>query len=277
MYLFQNRPNAWMFIVSAILLVCILSVPAQAQLGTGWSQTNFTKRIHLDDYAGLQTFSWTPYKSVALQDGSGIAADYTYNSTDNTETFRIFSTESNRSEIRLQNNYTNGIWQFEGYVTFNAPLNDESLFQIFGSTTGATFAMVRGYSENNGSIKVNGNTLATNIYGQQVRINVIHQEDVAAKFYVNGVYKATLIDDEYANPDGSPVSNYWKYGAYGTTHGLYPTVAVAISSHFRRRLCAKSSVWSLDDRRCRIMGHHDQLVHQRYFRRNKFDCGFQSN
>jgi autotransporter-associated beta strand protein len=196
-------------------------MPCYAQVGTGWTQTSFTKKIHLDDYADLQTFNWSPYQSVLLQDGSGIAADYTYNSTYNTETFRIFSTESNRSEIRLQNDYTSGIWQFEGYVTFDAPLNDESLFQIFGNSgDAATYLMMRGYSANGGEIRVmsGSNVIASGIYGQEVKINVIHQQNVSAKFYVNDQFVYEKPDTDYY------ATNYWKYGVYGTTHGLYPTV-----------------------------------------------------
>src|SRR5687767_3800716 len=125
---------------SVILLACAVS-SAQAQLGSGWVTYSPTKRIHLDDDAGLQTFTWTAYKSVCTPTN---CADYTYDSGTDTETFRIFDGRSNRSEIRLQNEYSTGRRQFEGYLTFDAPLEDESLMQIFGSTSGATLTMTRG-------------------------------------------------------------------------------------------------------------------------------------
>lgn len=184
------------------------SAATVSALGNGWVQYSPTKKIHLDDAAGLQIFNWSSYQSV----GSPICADYTYNSSAGTETFRVVNNQSNRAEIRLQNEYSTGSRQFEGYVTFSSPLNDECLMQIFGSTSGATQLMIRGFAENNGSIKLGSTVLASNIYGQEVRVNVIHlQEDAGNKFlvYINGVKKAELADNE-------AVTNYMKYGCYGT-------------------------------------------------------------
>lgn len=181
-------------------------VTTAAAIGSGWVAYSPTKKIHLDDENGLQIFNWTSYKSV----GSPVCADYRYEN--GTETFRIVNNKSNRSEIRLQNEYSTGSRQFEGYVTFDAPLDDESLMQIFGSTSGATQLMIRGYAADGGSIRGAGQTLATNVYGKEVHINVIHlQEDKGnrIKIYVNGVKKADIADNE-------AVTNYMKYGNYGT-------------------------------------------------------------
>lgn len=181
---------------------------AQAQLGSGWVEYAPTKKIHLDNEAGLQTFNWVPYKSVC----SPTCADYTYDPATDTEMFRLFDNRTNRSEIRLQNEYSTGSRQFEGYVTFYAPLDDESLMQIFGSTEGATQLMIRGYAADGGSIRGGGKTLATGIYGKEVKINVIHlQEDVGNRMeiYINDVKMAEV-------PDNEAVTNYHKYGNYGT-------------------------------------------------------------
>jgi hypothetical protein len=197
-----------------------LSLTAQAQLGSGWIATSFTKRIHLDDEAGLQTFTWTSSKSVC---SNSVCADYTYDSNTDTETFRIFDGRSNRSEIRLQNEYLTGARQFEGYVTFYPPLEDESLFQIFGSTSGATLCMMRGYSANGGKLRVVGGIgdLVTGVYGVEKRINVIHIQDAAGsgyvQFYVDGVFKGQFNESEV-------VDTYWKYGCYGTTAGNVPAI-----------------------------------------------------
>jgi hypothetical protein len=194
------RNAAWLIIAGGFVAT------AQAQLGTGWTQATYTKKIHLDDENGLQTFNWSSYQSV----GSGsICADYS--SSSGTETFRILDNRSNRAEIRLQNEYSAGRRQFEGYVTFNSPLNDESLFQIFGSTSGATLCMMRGYSSSGGSIRTvgGGGTLATGVYGVEKRINVVHSQDNYVQFYVDGVLKADFSETE-------AVTNYWKYGCYGT-------------------------------------------------------------
>ncbi|AXY77745.1 T9SS C-terminal target domain-containing protein [Paraflavitalea soli] len=194
-------------VLAGTLLTSCLST-AQAQLGNGWKSYSPTKKVHLDDADGLQIFNYTTYKSVC----DPICADYRYDADTDTETFRILTTKSNRSEIRLQNDYSTGSRQFEGYVTFNAPLNDESLMQIFGSVEGATQMMIRGYAAEGGSMRGAGQTLATNIYGREVKVNVIHmQEDVGNKIqiYINDTLRAEI-------PDNEPVSNYHKYGNYGT-------------------------------------------------------------
>lgn len=191
-----------------ILLLMQFMMPVYAQIGNGWKAYSPTKKVHLDDEAGLQIFNYTTYKSVCTP----ICADYSYDSSTDAETFRILTTKSNRSEIRLQNDYSSGSRQFEGYVTFYAPLNDESLMQIFGSTEGATQMMIRGYAADGGSMRGAGKTLATNIYGVEVKVNMIHmQEDKGNKIqiYINDTLKTEI-------PDNEAVSNYHKYGNYGT-------------------------------------------------------------
>lgn len=198
-------------LLAAVALACC-SPSADAQIGSGWTQQTYTKKIHLDDENGLQTFNWSSYQSV----GSGsICADYQGGSSawaDATERFRIMDNRSNRSEIRLYNDYSTGNRQFQGYVKFSSPLNDESLFQIFGSTSGATQMMMRGYSSDGGSIRSNGTpsiTVGTNLYGVEKRINVIHYQGGNIEIYRNGTFVGSGVDTE-------AVSNYWKYGCYGT-------------------------------------------------------------
>jgi hypothetical protein len=146
-----NAVRSWRVRAGALVLVVLGTAPvAQAQIGSGWSQKTYTKKIHLDDDAGLQIYSWTSYKSVC----SPVCADY--RSANDVETFRVVDNRSNRAEIRLQNEYSTGQRQFQGYVTFSSPLDDESLFQIFGSTSGATLCMMRGYSASGGSIRTVG-------------------------------------------------------------------------------------------------------------------------
>jgi hypothetical protein len=207
----------WYRDLCRVLVLLMLAWSAHAQLGNGWVTYSPTKKIHLDDEAGLQTFTWTSYKSVCADP---ICADYRYDDATKTETFQIFDSRSNRSEIRLQNEYSTGSRQFEGWVTIYAPLEDESLFQIFGSVEGATQMMIRGFSADGGSIATGSKTLVSNCYGKEVRMNVIHlQEDVGAKIiiYINGEKVHEVVDDE-------PVTNYQKYGCYGTTNGNVPAI-----------------------------------------------------
>src|SRR5262249_47015010 len=151
----------------------------------GWVPYSPTKKIHLNDDVALQIYDWTPSKSVCTP----VCADYHYDSATDTETFHLYDNRTNRAEIRLENEYSSGRRQFQGYVTFYPPLNDESLMQIFGSTSGAAQLMVRGYSASSGSMRAGGATIATAIYGVETRVNVIHlQEDSGNKFqvYING-------------------------------------------------------------------------------------------
>ncbi len=184
---------------------------ATDDLGNGWTLYTPVKKIHLDDDVGLKTFAWTSYKSAC---SPVICSDYSYDSSTLTETFQILTTKSNRSEIRIEDNYSTGSRQFSGYVKFDAPLNDESLMQIFGSTSqNATQLMIRGFAENGGTLKIsNSFVLATGVYNKEVHINVIHlQEDAGNKIivYIDGVKKFEKADTEDA-------TNYMKYGCYGT-------------------------------------------------------------
>jgi len=204
---FSRRVSGRWALLATLLAVATFTRPVFAQLGNGWVSTSYTKKIHLDDEAGLQTFNWTTSKSVC----NPVCADYNYDAATETETFRLLDGRTNRSEIRLQNEYSTGIRQFEGYVTFYSPLNDESLFQIFGSTSGATLCMMRGYSASGGKIRVVGGIgdIQLNTYGVERRINVIHNQNKYVQFYVDGVLKGEFDEDEQ-------VENYWKYGNYGT-------------------------------------------------------------
>ena len=211
-----GRPRVLTFIAVAVFVMGGWSERADAQLGVGWISTSYTKKIHLDDEEGLQTFNWTATKSVGV---GTPCADYAYDSVTDTETFRLLDGRTNRSEIRLQNEYATGRRQFEGYVTFFAPLDDESLFQIFGSTSGATLCMMRGYASNGGKLRVVGGIgdLVTGVYGIEKRINVIHDQNNFVQFYVDGVLEGQFSENEQ-------VDNYWKYGAYGTVGDNVPAV-----------------------------------------------------
>lgn len=201
----MNSVSSWNAYTEVEVWLAGTTSPGSGALGSNWVAYSPTKKIHLDDESGLHTFSWTSSLSVC----SPACADYKYDSATDTETFRIIDNRSNRSEIRLANEYSSGTRQFQGYVTFYAPLNDESLMQVFGSTSGATQLMLRGYSANNGEIRGGGKTLTTGCYGVERRVNVIHRQGQDIRMYINGSLKNTIVDDE-------AVTNYHKYGCYGT-------------------------------------------------------------
>jgi hypothetical protein len=178
--------------------------------------------IHLNDNVDLKFFPWTSAKSVC----SPTCADYHYDSGSDTETFRIFDNRSNRAEIRLADEYSSGRRQFQGYVRFDAPLDDESLFQIFGSTTGATLYMLRGFRDSGGSLRTGSSTVSTGCYGVERRVNVIHRQGQDVRTYINGSLKNVTQDRENA-------TNYHKYGVYGTLTTKGVTVKWRAATFFK--------------------------------------------
>lgn len=212
--------------VTLSLLVMAFPISLHAQLGKGWNEYQTVKKIHLVDFnykghpKGMYSFDWRPKAEVGSPTP---CSSYEYDAGTDTETFRLFDDRANRSEIRLENEYGSGARQFEGYVTFYPPLNDESLFQVWGSDEGATQLMMRGYAANNGEIgianfPVKGTPrVMDNCYGKEIKVNIIHlQEDVGNKFivYLNDKKVLEFPDNEkVTNHDGK---NYHKYGCYGT-------------------------------------------------------------
>lgn len=223
-------------------IILMLSQNLHAQLGSGWVQYFPDKKVHLaDPNENLKTFDWGPYVVY----GNPPYADYTYDAATETETFKLYENRSNRSEIRLFNDYEFGSRQFEGYVTFYEPLNDESLMQIWASESGATQMMIRGFAANGGEIGINQAyksgtpKVIKNVYGKEVKVNVIHlQEDVGNKFivYINNQKVFEFPDNEKPKDDkGNNIGNYHKYGCYGTVVEPYlgPVVKWRAVKHFK--------------------------------------------
>jgi hypothetical protein len=199
--------------------------PCEAQLGSGWVPYKPERKIHLVDFEsssrkGMQIFDWKPKAEVGSPKP---ASSYVYDEKTDTETFTLFDKRANRSEIRLHHDYGTGSRQFEGYVTFFPPLNDESLFQVWGSDEGATQMMIRGFAANGGEIRIANAIVkgmprvATNCYNREIKVNVIHlQEDVGNKFivYLDDNKVLEFVDGEH--PKNNNGKNYHKYGCYGT-------------------------------------------------------------
>jgi hypothetical protein len=214
----------------ALAVAALSAVSGRAQVGTGWLEYSPARKVHLENFKekSPRTYEW-PVDYISY--GEPITADYIYDAKTSTETFRLFGPVSdppagvppngNRSEIRLYNEYEFGSRQFEGYVTFFAPLDDEGLFQIWGSVRGATQLMLRGYADNNGCIGLQWDRgtpkFLRDLYGKEFKVNIVHlQEDVGNKIVV-------YIDDQkiFECPDNEKAvnhknQNYHKYGVYGT-------------------------------------------------------------
>lgn len=215
--------NPIRMLVAALLLSAL---PGLAQLGTQWERYQPDEKLHLNGEDKAMTFDWKAYQSNCAPKP---CADYTYDSATETETFRLLDNRTNRSEVRLLNEYKTGTRQFEGYATFFPPLDDECMMQVWGSSSGATQLMVRAYADNGGSIRAQGNLLATHCYGKETRINVIHlQEDSGNRFrvYLDGELKLEFADNE-------KVFNYHKYGCYGSLHTSQAVVKWRLVRHFQ--------------------------------------------
>jgi hypothetical protein len=155
---------------------------------------------------------------------SNVTAGYVYSPSSLTHTHTLYKFPGNRSEIRIQDNYSTGTRQFEGYVTINDKMFGSAVFQLFGSTSGATQMQIRGDSRTDGGRlyinydsskphSSNSTTIATGANNQEFRINVIHLQNTSGNriyIYVNGVEKFWFEDGESPS-----AGNYMKYGCYG--------------------------------------------------------------
>ncbi len=226
-------------IVFVLLLLIFTSKNICAQLGTGWSQNIPSVKVHLaDPNESLQTFEKAPY--VSRGDSAGLYADYTNNEETKTETFRLYGDRSNRSEIRIHDNYGKESRQLEGYVTFFSPIYDQSLIQIWGSDDGATQMMLRGKPQSSGSLALNQEyrsgtpVLMTNCYNKEVKVNVIHYQKPGTStkgdsiyVFLNNVLMFKFPDDEMPTNTTPVETNYMKYGIYGTVpNGVKDTLVV---------------------------------------------------
>jgi hypothetical protein len=213
----MNRINA-LLVFSLLVCQAFSQIPTE---GITWERYEPQKKIHLCNEYGKHTmYEWSEYQELTTSVGR--CASYTYDPKTETETFQLYAKNSNRAEVRLINEYEFGARQFEGYVTFDAPLDDECLMQIWGSVRGATQMMMRGFEDDGGMITVNcskiGRTrIMAGCYGKEIKVNIVHlQENVGNKFivYLNDQKVFEAPDNEKAvnNFNG----NYHKYGIYGT-------------------------------------------------------------
>ncbi len=214
----------------------------KSQVGSGWkditTREEARQKNQLENFkspSGDNTpFTWPTNASYIDKDGKAlpklseeVTTKYEWNPALNTHTFTLVKFPSNRSEIRIQDNYKVGSRQFEGYLTMNEKLDKQAVFQLFGSSEGATQMQIRGFgNKNGGSLEVNydtkmpssgDKTIVTGINNKEVKLNVIHlQEDMgdAVIVYINGIEKFRFKDGETIK-NGQEFFNYMKYGIYG--------------------------------------------------------------
>jgi hypothetical protein len=180
--------------------------PVLAQVGSGWTQQTFSERFEYETNDILNTISPPP---GSFNDGL-----CEYDNTAGVETFQLVNPNSNRAEIRPNDDYSSGTRQFQADVLISTPSTDECIHQIFNGST-APFLLLREETNNNGSLKValhtggSASNLATNLYGTWFRLNSINDLNNGNTYlYVNGA-----LVWQGANPGGT---FYTKYGCYGS-------------------------------------------------------------
>ena len=180
---------------------------AQAQMGSGWTQKSYSERLEYHHSGGptIETISPAP---------SGFSDAYiAYTNNGGTRNFWFKNTTAGRVEIRVNNDYTSGTHQFEGYLTFYKPssmdpgYSETTCSQDFGAATHAAWKL-EVHTNNNGSLTCEGPTVMTGVYGQQHRINIIHDMDTATiQVFVDG----SLL---YNQADQGGTNHYTKFGMY---------------------------------------------------------------
>jgi hypothetical protein len=136
----------------------------------------------------------------AVTDGTN---HFWVNSTD--QPFQQGNTTSPRTEMRIFNDYTNGVWQFEGDLYVPAGTTGAAVMQVFGGTSAATASQLRVY---NGSLYRYTTPILASIYDRWIHVNVIHDADAhTVSIYLNGGFVRS-------DPDRGPATYYFKCGVY---------------------------------------------------------------
>jgi len=175
-------------LVASLLALTAGTVSVRAQIGSGWSVDS---------------------ASHSLQQVGNVY----YNNSSGVETFRLNDANASRCEIKINNSYTSGSHEFQGYVKCggSARSSGNSVQQVLEATTGVgDVNQVRIYNSSGGSLKVlqTGITLGTGVYGVYERINVIHYRSTGKiETWFNGSKKSV------GNDVGSG-TYYFKYGIY---------------------------------------------------------------
>src|SRR5687768_14554260 len=114
-------------LLGVTLATACLTGAAYGQIGSGWSSYSPTKK----------------------QDIRGSRA--TYSNSSGIETFTIYPGDE-RSETRVNNNYTSGNRQFQGEVRVSSGTTGTCVYQTFGGQTNATALMVVAHNVSGGDL-----------------------------------------------------------------------------------------------------------------------------
>ncbi|XP_062099699.1 citrate-binding protein-like, partial [Humulus lupulus] len=139
-----------------------------------------------------------------------------YSKSNGVERFWVFSNDKPfkegsptkpRTEMRISgNDYTSGIWQFEGNFYVPSGTNGACIMQVFGAANQATTLQLRVYDGNLRAYK--SELVASNIFDTWFKLNVIHDVgNSRVTVFINDAQKVVL--------GGKGASTfYFKYGVY---------------------------------------------------------------
>jgi hypothetical protein len=121
------------------------------------------------------------------------------------EPFESGSTTLPRTEMRIYNDYTSGVWQFEGDLFVPSGTTGVAVMQVFGGSTSSTSLQLRVY---NGSLCRYTTPILNNIYNTWIHVNVIHDANAhTVAIYLNGNFIRS-------DADRGPSTYYFKCGVY---------------------------------------------------------------
>jgi ricin-type beta-trefoil lectin protein len=192
------RTSALMSFVATPIVLATLAATSHAQIGSGWSAYTPTMRLQL----------------------RGCGA---HSSSGGVETFRLTCSDTsndNRAEQRIENDYTSGTNQFEGEVrVVSLGGSNISLKQTFRPNDGAFLMIAVGSGGRLFSVGGPSGDLATGIIGSWIRLNTIHSVSAGThQIYINGSLRATKT--------GAPQTAWHdKYGTYRLGSGQGPITA----------------------------------------------------
>ncbi len=208
-----NIPRIQM--LAALPAALLLAATAQAQIGSGWTVYNPSQRFEYESNDIGKSISPPPSSF-----NNGYCA---FTRSGKADHFQLLTHNSNRAEIRFNDDYSSGSRQFQADVLIKSPSTGECIHQIFNGPTGP-WLLLKETSAYNGSIHMGGATasLATNVYGRWFRLNSINDMNSGKTyFYIDGALVWTG-----SNPGGT---FYTKYGAYGT-HSDADTADITFSN-----------------------------------------------
>ncbi|KAF8664805.1 hypothetical protein HU200_054530 [Digitaria exilis] len=117
-----------------------------------------------------------------------------------------------RTEIKVNEIYSSGVWQFEGDMFVPSGTSGASVMQIFGAATHATTLMLHVYDGQLTYYHDLSRVVAERVYDRWIRLNVVH--DVGAgkvTVFVDGERKLN------ATGQGG-TAHYFKFGVYKQSH-----------------------------------------------------------